>query len=166
MKISFPWNSLKLARFTALEMSSYHPLKKICEYIWLNFCHHTECEHLCGFNISLNNFKNHKSNTYTWKKIQTLYNEKIFFPSKMYKITTVNSIWVSLPSTVYNACIPLFLVYIHFWEIVIDRKAWCAAVHGVAKGRTWLTDWTTVLFCMVLMFLFKDLSWKSLHSNS
>ena len=29
------------------------------------------------------------------------------------------------------------------WEIVRDRKAWCAAIHGVAKSRTWLNDWVT-----------------------
>ena len=29
------------------------------------------------------------------------------------------------------------------WETVKDREAWHAAVHGVTKSQTWLSNWTT-----------------------
>ena len=31
------------------------------------------------------------------------------------------------------------------WELVMDRKAWRAEIHGVAKSRTRLSDWTELI---------------------
>ena len=37
-------------------------------------------------------------------------------------------------------------------ELVMDREAWHAAAHRVAKSETWLSDWTKLMVFLVAMY--------------
>ena len=44
----------------------------------------------------------------------------------------------------------------NLWKLVMDRDAWRAAVHGVTKIRTWLSNWTElmVLWSVLISFFY------------
>ena len=52
------------------------------------------------------------------------------------------------------------------WELVMDREAWCATVHGIAKSQTRLSDWTELnVFSVWVTKRHAPLSWTARRSN-
>ena len=51
------------------------------------------------------------------------------------------------------------------WVLVMDREAWCAAVHGVAKSRTWLSDWTKLNWTVMKVLQYGRDIWLDCECN-
>ena len=50
----------------------------------------------------------------------------------------------------------------NLWEILEDRRAWCTAVHGVTKSRTWLSDWISAT---LLVIIFSSVQFSSVAQS-
>ena len=50
--------------------------------------------------------------------------------------------------------------FVELWELVMDREAWHAAIHGVAKSRTLMSNWTELNWSVIFSKGVHKLLWN------
>ena len=48
---------------------------------------------------------------------------------------------------------------IELQEVVMDREAWRAAIHGIEKSWTWLSDWTELIYKSKIVYTIFPVVW-------
>ena len=83
------------------------------------------------------------------------------------------SSWFWRPENKVSLCFSCFLLYFPWsdgtgklQELVMDREAWHAVIHGVGKSRTQWSNWTELIGLDAMILVFWILSFKSTSSLS